>query len=597
MSYSLDLNRVCDHKVIQEDKIVEDDVLSVILNRPLNNTTDITVRLNDFKRDPNFLTEIITKDDVSDQFTITNTDTITVKNIPIYNGLKIGQLATLKEQVTVRINVVEEDVTGQFTGTENYFIVQGKPLLQANEFDYTLATIDDVVVYRNGIPLSYIQTTCVNSETYNLTNGSKLSISVGGSPVQFATFYTTDFIDITQATAAEVVKVLITDWPSVTPFVQSGKIVIRANTSFTISDGIGNPNVQFGFSTLPIINDGTNVITEIDAKIGRIQLSFIPAITDTIKVTYYFRASIKDLNAYDGIIVLKQKPVIGQEVKVAYYTRVNDGWYLKDSTRSMITGAKDVVFYRPKNTERSLAIKENVSSQFTGNENYFQVAHFPILPLYQQFGNTFKETLYNSMTVWINGDKVQIMRMDAQYGLVALYVRPQPDDIVECTYYYETKTIPDRVTVDYSVDKVYCQKCAQHGLLWDYVIDVLGNYSYVKDEYKLKQDLKKIVVTEKGSDQVALWYGTSFEKIIGKKLLPDYAKTRISGEIVEALSKLKNAQIKQQDYQEVTDREFLDFVQSLTVTQDSIDPTFYIASVDVVTQAGTSFEAVQPLKG
>jgi hypothetical protein len=430
-----------------------------------------------------------------------------------------------------------------------------------------------------------------------LTNGSKLGISIASGPVQWATFNTSDFADITQATAAEVATVLAADWPSTTVLSQSGRIIVRADYTFTISDGTGSPSIALGFSTSPIVNDGDNAIEEIDAVSGRVQLNFIPLLADTVTVTYYFRASIKTLDAFSSTIVLKQKPVLGQEVDVAYYSRVNDGWYLKDSTRSMLPGAKDVVFYRSKNSSRSLALKEDVTDQFTGVENYFQTEHYPILPLYQQFGSTFEQTLYNSLTVFINSEKTQIMRLDAQRGLVALYVKPQPGDIVECTYYYENNVIPDRVSVDYSVDRTYCQKCAQHKYLLDYIVDVLGNYARVKDEFKLKQDLKKIIVTIKGSDRVALWYGTIFETIIGKKLLPEYSKTRISGEIVEALSKLKNAQIKQQDYQEVTDREFLDFIQSLTVEQDSVDTTYYKATVDVVTQAGTGFTTTQPIGG
>ena len=99
MSHGLDINRTCDHKVVQEDKVVEDDKVSVILNRPLNNTTDIAVRINDFKRLPDFMTEILVREDVTSQFSITNKDTIIVKHGPIFDGLKIGQMATLNEEV------------------------------------------------------------------------------------------------------------------------------------------------------------------------------------------------------------------------------------------------------------------------------------------------------------------------------------------------------------------------------------------------------------------------------------------------------------------------------------------------------------------
>jgi hypothetical protein len=61
------------------------------------------------------------------------------------------------------------------------------------------------------------------------------------------------------------------------------------------------------------------------------------------------------------------------------------------------------------------------------------------------------------------------------------------------------------------------------------------------------------------------------------------------------LTNLKNAQILQQDYQEVTPNEFLDHIQKLTVEQDLVDPTFYKASVSVYTQAGKNYEVVIPV--
>jgi len=487
MSYDLALTRPIDTKIIEEDQIVEDDRHTVILNRPMNSVSDAIVRINDFARDRNHQTESLIREDVTDQFN-GNEDTIFVVQGPIYDGLKVGNVSNNPLDVVVKINVEDEDVSEQFTGSEDYFVTEGKALLRSNKYDFDL-----------------------------LTEKEDVEIKING-------------------------------------------------TSITSND-----------------------IFDISPIVGKIQLNDIPLSTDTVTVSYSFKAKIDELDARNSKIVLKEKPKSGQEVYVAYYARVNDGWTIEESQRSLIENARDIIFTQQRNISRIFVENEDVSSQFDGTTSIFYVEHIPMLPLYQNFATKLSETLNNAIRVFINGESTRVASVNAETGKVALFAIPKSTDQILVNYYYDNGAVPDRISVDYTVERKYCDKCSLHIGLADYLLNSLGNYTKIYNEDKLIQDLKKIVITERGSDPVATWYGTIFISTIGGKHLADFVKTRASGEIIEALTRLKNAQIQQEEYQEVTDNEFLDFIQNIEVEQNEEDPTYFRVEVDVVTQAGSSY--------
>jgi hypothetical protein len=483
MSYDIKLSKVCDNKVIWDDHIVENDFKTVILGVPLS-SSNVVVRINDFKRSKEQQTELLLREDVSAQVSTSNR-TFFVTQGPIYSGLKAGKLATRPEEIIVRLKVTEEDVSKQFTGVEDYFFTQARPLMKSNNYDFNgFVDVKDIEVKINGI--------------------------------------------------------VLTD----------------------------------------------DKIKDIDSKAGRIQLKQIPTVNDIVLITYFFRAKIKEFDALQARVVIKELPKLGQEVKIAYYSKQNDGWSIENSKRALITRAQDIVFDRNRNTNRFFIEKENVSNQFTGIEKQFFTMYSPVLPLYQMFESTLDNTLNNAVVVYLNGDRIPVAGIVPDTGKVILYQRPQTGDIVEVSYYYETELEPDRISVDYYVDSVYCDKCSKQTDLLDYSIDKLGQYEKVFDESKLIQDLKKIVRTILGSDPVATWYGTNFESIVGTKAFPDITKTKITDELVTALSKLKSAQIQQEEYQKVTDNEFLDTVMKVDVQQSVSDPSLYTVDVDVSTQSG-----------
>jgi len=378
-------------------------------------------------------------------------------------------------------------------------------------------------------------------------------------------------------------------------FFTQGKPLLKSN-NYDFNSFLEKKDVQI---TLNGVLIEASQIDNIDPRTGRIQLNFIPITTDIVKITYYYRAKIKEFDAQQSRVTIKEIPKSGQEVFIVYYSLQNDGWYLQASKRGLIQRTQDIVFYRNKNTNRFFINKEYVSNQLDGTNKQFVTSSFPILPLYQVFSSLYADTLNNAVIVFLNDVRIPISGIDPEKGLITLFQTPKTTDVVQISYYYEEDLIPDRISVDYYTDSTYCDKCSKYSDLIDYTIDKLGKYEKVFDENKLIQDLKKIVRTILGSDPVATWYGTTFDKIIGSKSFPEIIKTKIASEIYTAFSKLKSAQIRQEEYQVVTDNEFLNVIQSVSVEESTAYPTLYEVKVELVTQSGrlVAFQETVQTKG
>ncbi len=484
MSYDKNLTRDCDNLIIEEDQIVREDHLTVVLKKSMKTSEKTVVRINDFIRPRGSLTETQIREDVSDQFDGTN-NIIYVEQGPLYDGLKLGQYATHFDDVSVKMQVIDEDVSGQLTGVEDFFITQGTPLVRSNEYDFNIdVEIDDIIVKINGTPLE-------DEEIVNI------------EPIS-----------------------------------------------------------------------------------GRIQLLEIPLITDTVTISYYFRAKVQQLDAANSKVVIKETPGVSQKVTIQYFTRNNNGWYTEKNETSLIENALDIIFFEKLNTQRTFVEREDVSSYFTGTENEFYTLFSPLLPLNQSFVDTPANTLNNGILVWINNEPVKVTGLDSETGWVKIVFTPEDTDLVEASYYYQAEVIKDKISVDYVVDPSQSDKCKIHSDLIDYTLNPLGVYKTISGIDKLIQDLKKIIKTVLGSDTVASWYGTNLETMIGTKQLAEFVETKITGEIVNTLERFKSVQIKQAEYQEVTDDEFLDYIDSIAVTQSETEPLLYDVQVNIVNKAG-----------
>lgn len=101
---------------------------------------------------------------------------------------------------------------------------------------------------------------------YALANGQTLTVNVNGTGVQTVTFLTGEFVDITNATAAEVAAVLAAKLSGVTIDLNGGKPRIttdRKGTSASLDVTGGTANAALGFTT-GVLN-GTGNVANIDA--------------------------------------------------------------------------------------------------------------------------------------------------------------------------------------------------------------------------------------------------------------------------------------------------------------------------------------------
>lgn len=118
-----------------------------------------------------------------------------------------------------------------------------------------------VVAYRKAIELSAINESLV--ETYALTDGWTLLVSVDGGAVQTATFETADFIGIGVATAAEIVIVLNADIADQVSENRGGKVVMRANsvgTESSIEVTGGTAAAALGFTAGEQVGTGVSTL-------------------------------------------------------------------------------------------------------------------------------------------------------------------------------------------------------------------------------------------------------------------------------------------------------------------------------------------------
>jgi len=115
----------------------------------------------------------------------------------------------------------------------------------------------------------------------------------------------------------------------------------------------------------------------------------------------------------------------------------------------------------------------------------------------------------------------------------------------------------------------------------DLQIDTLSDFASIEGIEKLKQDIKKILLTERGENDLFPLYGTNLQTLIGGKINFENIRARIKTEIVEALQVLQfiNRENPNEDEQP-------DILESIRVEQ--IDPTSFDIQLSVKTVSGKS---------
>jgi len=329
-------------------------------------------------------------------------------------------------------------------------------------------------------------------------------------------------------------------------------------------------------------------VESIEPKFGKIILVDAPLATDTVTVSYTYRARIDSINGDAGVIVIKETPEVGHEVVINYYRLIPDGWTISiDNT----TLTASIILDQPKQSNRFIALDEDVSDQFTGTETSFTTEHAPFIPPRAKLTTEPIETLVTDLIIKVNGERVTALRFDYDTGEVELGFAPEATDTVTITYNYRDDNAPtDVFSIDYQVPLESCRKCNRTEVLNDFSYDRLGQLTTVEKEDKMLQDLLKLSTAIKGTNGAHPWYGTSLISFIGKKKLPQYFEMKFKAELVNAGERMKDLQNQQVQYQNVDDEEFFSFLDNITIRQDTQDLNFYEVDATVVSQAATSIE-------
>jgi hypothetical protein len=631
MSYDIKLSDFCNHRILEEDHIFEDDELTVVLDKFTSNS-NLIVRINDFERKTDFKTEILIHETV-----IPTGSIIHVLSYPIYDGLKIGNISKYTSDVIVKNKIIAEDVSNQFTGSQSAFKTSNKPLLNSGAYDYTQ------IVDNNDLDIK------IMNGIIDVTNMFiVIDIDVTNGKIQFdkvipagytvtVTYYYRVFVK-----AIDGLNGILTLNSSLTGLVsvqyyhqvsdgwflqksQKSLIPSARDVEFYLPQKTNRVHVVYEDVSNQFISNvkGNFVYTSVAGSETQFQLKDRYIVSGSYTVTVDSKTLVEgidfSIDLIRGIITLFVGLIIGQVFSIEYdYRSSTVLWFM--TVNSPLLPLFQNFYNSPINALNNAVVVTKVydvvnETILRRRSSEYQLVNTPILSnsyrLYKNGNLLIDQTDYEiDLDSGIINFKFIITPADVlianyQYGVnlpvatinpltgyVKLFDYPKVYDKIVVSYYYQTQEIPDRISVDYTVPTDQCAKCITHSSLIDYRTDGVGNYFKVWREEKLIQDLLKITETILGSDPVALWYGMTLIKMIGAKLFPDYIQTKISSQILDALNNLKTAQIQQGNYQEVDPQEAIDFIKNLTVQQNVSQPSYYQAFVDIVTQAGNSIDNV-----
>lgn len=135
--------------------------------------------------------------------------------------------------------------------------------------------------------------------------------------------------------------------------------------------------------------------------------------------------------------------------------------------------------------------------------------------------------------------------------------------------------------VSYTTVGSRCRRCQNTYIENDYRYDLSGQALLIENENLLYQATMKIILTDQGSNPYYPWYGTTIRSRVGAKAVGAVASL-ISEDVRKALSKFKDLQNSQAQYQQVTSKEKIYSVLSVQTQRHAQDPTTFL--VDVVVQ-------------
>ena len=142
----------------------------------------------------------------------------------------------------------------------------------------------------------------------------------------------------------------------------------------------------------------------------------------------------------------------------------------------------------------------------------------------------------------------------------------------------------------YQVTSASCIKCNGANVLTD--ITLLGDPDramYVQFEAKLAQDFLKFILTPLGSDPYYKWIGTALMDLPGSKFNTRDLKNMLTSQIQSTGDVIKSLQAQQVTIpeQQVSTREMLNTVSSVSVQQAANDSREMSVNINLVTQSRT----------
>lgn len=154
----------------------------------------------------------------------------------------------------------------------------------------------------------------------------------------------------------------------------------------------------------------------------------------------------------------------------------------------------------------------------------------------------------------------------------------------------------DYFELSYTVGSEFCRKCYGFGMLFDHAVDRNGKFLKIQNEDKLIQQITKWLITLRGSNPFFKFIGTNLPESIFEAIrIPGLFQQLTYSEVTRSLEKLKNIHSKQVLVQQMTLREILATVNSVTIEGDPYDPRVYTISVVATTAAGDAVQVNREL--
>ncbi len=161
------------------------------------------------------------------------------------------------------------------------------------------------------------------------------------------------------------------------------------------------------------------------------------------------------------------------------------------------------------------------------------------------------------------------------------------------------RSIADFVELNYNTVRDQCRRCGGTGVEDDWRYGYNGNTGEVRDEALLIQEIEKIMFTVRGTNPFHLWYGTTINDTVGKKLaFGNFVQNLIVSDITTTFNRWQSIKTQQQNVvrQYVSDKEFPFRLLSVTIQQSTQDPTVIYVNITIQNRSTQPIQISRGLK-